>query len=71
MTEPAGRITPLTNYELWKRLHDQWVLERKPAYVVQNAGAITYRYVQLTSGSDAFDPMLNEVMRDSTGFPQG
>jgi hypothetical protein len=71
MTEPAGRISPATDFELWQTLYAQWVGEGKPAYIVTGSLNQTWRRVQLTSGSDAFDPMSREELSASTSFPKG
>jgi len=70
MTEPAGRVTPLSDFTLWKSLYDQWVSEGRPSTVVRGAGANTWVYVQHTSGSDVFDPVVNKDWYDSTSFPR-
>lgn len=69
MAEPAGRVTPLTDFDLWLSLYNQWLEEGRPAYIVRRSGGETWRRIQHTSGSDVFDPMNQEAMRDSTGFP--
>jgi len=69
MTEPADRITQGNNPALWETLYTQWLQERKPGWVVQRAGAVSYHVVQLTSGSIAFDPTSNQAYYESTSFP--
>lgn len=69
MAEPAGRVTPLTNFELWQSLYQQWEAERRPTTVVRGAGANTWKVVQHTSGSYVFDPVDHQAWYDSTSFP--
>lgn len=69
MTEPIDRVTPLTDFDLWKSLYAQWVEERNPIYIVRGAGGVSWKVVQHTSGSMVFDPQDNVGLRDSTGFP--
>ena len=69
MAEPPGRVTPLTDFDLWKSLYAQWEAERYPSTIVRGAGANTWSVVQHTSGSYVFDPVDHQAWYDSTSFP--
>lgn len=66
MTVPAGRITQASSPEEWQRLKNQWESERKPGWVVQRAGAISYQVIQTSDGELAFDPVDNRGYYEST-----
>lgn len=70
MAEPINRVTPLTDFDLWKSLYAQWEEERRPIYIVRGAGGTSWLAVQHTSGSMVFDPQDQAALRDSTGFPR-
>ena len=69
MTEPAGRVTQISDPDLWQQLYAQWVSERYPGWITKRAGAQVWKAVQLSSGSLAFDPQDNQSYYESTSFP--
>lgn len=69
MAEPVGRVTPITDFQTWLSLYNQWISEGKPAFIVRRSGGDTWVRIQHTSGSDVFDPVNQETWRGSTGFP--
>jgi len=68
MTEPEGRVTPITNLELWNALYNEWIAQGRPGWVVRHAGGQQWQVIQHTSGSPAFDPQSQRGLYETTSF---
>jgi hypothetical protein len=63
-----ARITKHNNPDLYNKLYGLWVEERHPGWVVLRAGGDTYKVVQVTSGSIAFDAKSMQGLYETTSF---